>query len=201
LLICAISVGAGHGKGIRFRLMTRPRHAECRIFAAQSQGLALFRSRQFAVLIVKELPVRIRRSRELEGGAITQKNLTRSKAQRGDRAMRFLSRVTALAAITLALAAIGSTGSLAQDGYELAFIAPPAGGGITAFRINVATGQVSNVSGASPADVKDPQAIPAGKYRLYTSETPDNKAFWLYRLETQTGRTWFYSDNSWTEIK
>jgi hypothetical protein len=39
LLICAISVGAGHGKGIRFRLMTRPRHAERRIFAAQSQGL------------------------------------------------------------------------------------------------------------------------------------------------------------------
>jgi hypothetical protein len=73
LLICAISVGAGHGKGIRFRLMTRPRHAERRIFAAQSQGLALFRSRQFAVLISKELPVRIRRSRELEGGATTQK--------------------------------------------------------------------------------------------------------------------------------
>jgi|SRR5579872_3300210 len=115
--------------------------------------------------------------------------------------MRFLSRVTALAAITLALTAIGSTGSLAQDGYELAFIAPAASGGVTVFRINVATGQVSNVSGASPVDVKDPQAIPAGKYRLYSTETPDNKSFWLYRLETQTGRTWYYSDNGWTEIK
>ena len=115
--------------------------------------------------------------------------------------MRFLSRVTMLAAIALTLTAIGSTRSLAEDGYELAFISPATGGGITAFRINVATGQVSNVSGANASDVKDQQAIPAGKYRLYTIETPDNKSFWLYRLETQTGRTWFYSDNSWTEIK
>jgi hypothetical protein len=115
--------------------------------------------------------------------------------------MRCLSRVTTFAAITLTFTAIASTRLLAEDGYDLAFIAPPTGGGMTAFRINVATGQVSNVSGANASDVKDPQAIPAGKYRLYTIETPDNKSFWLYRLETQTGRTWFYSDNSWTEIK
>ena len=50
-------------------------------------------------------------------------------------------------------------------------------------------------------DVKDPQPIPAGEYRLYGTETSDNEIFWLYRLETQTGRTWYYSDNSWTEIK
>jgi len=31
---------------------------------------------------------------------------------------------------------------------------------------------------------KDPQPIPPGEYRLYSTETSDNKVFWLYRLET-----------------
>jgi len=67
--------------------------------------------------------------------------------------------------------------------------------------INVTTSQVTNVSSSSYVDVKDPQPIPPGEYRLYGTETSDNEIFWLYRLETQTGRTWYYSDNSWTEIK
>jgi hypothetical protein len=115
--------------------------------------------------------------------------------------MRFLTRVTTVAAITLTLTAAGSTGSRAEDGYEIAIVPPVTGGGPTVFRINIASGQVSNASGTNLSDVKDPQAVPAGKYRLYVAVTPDNKTFWLYRLDTQTGRTWFDSDNTWTEIK
>jgi hypothetical protein len=115
--------------------------------------------------------------------------------------MRLLCRVTTLAAVILTLTATGSTSSLAEDGYEMAFVAPEIGGGITVFRINVASGQVSNVSGSNFSNTNDPQAIPAGKYRLYVAGTPDNKTFWLYRLDTLTGRTWFYSNNAWGEIK
>jgi len=115
--------------------------------------------------------------------------------------MRLLTQFTTVAAITLTLTAIGSTGSLAEDVYEMAFIAPAIGGGPTVFRINVATGQVGTLGTSAFSDVADPQPIPAGKYRLYVAVTPDNKSFWLYRLETQTGRTWFYSNNNWSEIK
>ena len=115
--------------------------------------------------------------------------------------MRFLRQLTTFAVIALTLTAIGSTRSLAEDGYELAVIAPEIGGGPTVYRINVASGQVRNVSGSNISDVNDSQAIPAGKYRLYIGQTPDNKTYWLYRLETVTVRTWFYSNNTWTEIK
>ena len=115
--------------------------------------------------------------------------------------MRFLSRVITFVAMTLALTAIGSTGSLAEDVYEMAVIPAGTGGGATAFRINTASGQVSIVSGDNLVDVKDSAAIPAGKYRLYFTATTDNKTFWLYRLETQTGRTWFDGNNAWIEIK
>jgi hypothetical protein len=115
--------------------------------------------------------------------------------------MRFLSRVTAFAAITLTLMTVGGTQSWAADSYELTIVTPAVGGSPIVYRIDVATGKVSNVSASPAADVGDPQAIPAGAYQLYVSETPDNKSYWLYRLETETGRTWFYSNNSWTEIK
>jgi hypothetical protein len=115
--------------------------------------------------------------------------------------MRFLSKLAAFAAISLTFTAIGNTSSLAEDGYELAMLPPATGGSITVFRINTATGQVSSVSGTSMSPVADPETLPAGKYRLYFSQTPDNKSFWLYRLETTTGRTWFDGSNSWTEIK
>jgi hypothetical protein len=105
------------------------------------------------------------------------------------------------AAITLTVTATGSVTCFAADGYELTLVPPAMGAGLTAFRLNVATGQVSNVTGAAASDVQDPQPIPAGEYRLYFTQTPDNKTFWLYRLDTRTGRAWFDGNNSWSEIK
>jgi len=97
--------------------------------------------------------------------------------------MRLLFQVTMFVAIFLIFAAAGSARSLAADGYGLTFVVPPPGGSPTVFRINVTTGQVTNVSGSSYVDVKDPQPIPPGEYRLYSTETSDNKVFWLYLAE------------------
>jgi hypothetical protein len=115
--------------------------------------------------------------------------------------MRFLFRITMFAAIALTLTAIGSARSMAENVYELAVIPPPeTGGGISVYRINVVTGQVTNASGFTFSDISDSQPVPPGRYRLYFAQTPDQKTFWLYRLETQTGRMWFFSNSVWTEI-
>ena len=114
--------------------------------------------------------------------------------------MRCFSRLTMFAAITLILAAFGSTKLLAADAYEMALVPPPAGGSPSIFRLNVSTGDVSYVSGTSYLGVPEPQPIPSGTYRLYLTPASDNKVFWLYRLESQTGRTWFYSNNTWIEV-
>jgi hypothetical protein len=102
--------------------------------------------------------------------------------------------------MALTLTAIGTARSHAEDAYELTIIPAATGGGPSVFRINVATGQVSLLSGSNFTSIPDPQAIPAGKYRLYYTQAPDNKTFWLYRLEALTGRIWFDSTN-WNEIQ
>jgi hypothetical protein len=115
--------------------------------------------------------------------------------------MRFLSPATTLAGLFLLLSALGSGGSLAADAYDLVVLRPPQGGAGMVFRLDVTTGQVSAVSGSGFAPVKDPQPIPLGLYRLYPSETPDKASFWLYRLETLSGRLWSYANGAWSEIK
>jgi hypothetical protein len=104
--------------------------------------------------------------------------------------MRFLSRLATFAAVTLTLAAIGTTTSQAEDAYELTIVPAATGGSPQVFRLNVATGQVSFVSGSNFTAIPDPQPIPAGKYRLYFTQTPDQSTYWVYRLETLAGRTW-----------
>jgi len=114
--------------------------------------------------------------------------------------MRLLPRAAAFAAMVLTLTVLGAAETLAEDGYELTIIRPDASDGVTVYRVNVETGQVSNVSGASVVDIGDPQPIPVGSYRLYSAQTPDKKSYWLYRLDTRSGRTWFFTNNAWAEV-
>jgi hypothetical protein len=115
--------------------------------------------------------------------------------------MRLLSQLTIFVAIALAPTAVASTTSLAEDAYDLAIVRPINNGSLIVFRLNVTSGQVSNVSGSPVSNVNDAQPVPAGKYRLFIGETPDHNSYWLYRLETTTGRIWSYSNNGFTEIK
>jgi hypothetical protein len=114
--------------------------------------------------------------------------------------MRSLSKAIAAAVVVLALTAAASAPSLAADAYELTMLPPPPSGSPTVFRLNVTTGQVSDVSGQNAVNTSDPQPLPTGVYRLYVSLTPDAKTFWLYRLETLTGRTWSIYNNVWSEV-
>jgi hypothetical protein len=114
--------------------------------------------------------------------------------------MRYLPQAATFAAAILAFTVMGSAISSAEDGYELTVIRPDASDGVTVYRINVETGLVSNVTGATAADVAESQPLPAGEYRLYSAQTPDKKSYWLYRLDTRSGRTWFFSNNAWNEV-
>ncbi len=96
----------------------------------------------------------------------------------------------------------GAGASLAAHAFELTLVPPVPNGNPSIYRINIASGQVSNVTGVTAVATQDPQPIPAGDYRLYSVSSADGKGtFWLYRLETQSGRTWFLSNNGWGEIK
>jgi len=114
--------------------------------------------------------------------------------------MRSISKAIAAALVVLALTAAVSAPSSAAGGYELTMLPPPPNGNPTVFRLNVTTGQVSDVSGQNAVNTSDPQPLPTGVYRLYVVVTPDAKTFWLCRLETLTGRTWYIDNNVWNEV-
>jgi hypothetical protein len=114
--------------------------------------------------------------------------------------MKILANAIAISAICLLLTCVGETRAAAGSAYELTLIPPTETGSPTIFRLDVVTGQVSDVSGSSAVNTKDPQPIPPGVYRLYATQTSDNKTYWLYRLETLSGRTWFISNNTWSEV-
>jgi hypothetical protein len=97
-------------------------------------------------------------------------------------------------------AIVGSAPAFASPTYELAMTAPGASGITNVFRVNVASGAVSNVSNTPIVNIADPQPIPPGNYRLFVATSADGKTFWLYRLETESGRTWFIANNTWREV-
>jgi hypothetical protein len=114
--------------------------------------------------------------------------------------MKILANAIAISAICFFLTCAYETQAAAGSAYELTLIPPTETGSPTIFRLDVVTGQVSDVSGSPAVAMKDPQPIPPGIYRLYATQTSDNKTYWLYRLETLSGRTWFISNNTWSEV-
>jgi len=89
--------------------------------------------------------------------------------------------------------------AFAAPAYEMVFAAPSLGGSPSVFRIAVATGQVMAI-GTQFGPIADAAPLPLGDYHLHVTETPDQKTYWLYRMDSQSGRVWFLSNNTWTEI-
>jgi hypothetical protein len=113
--------------------------------------------------------------------------------------MKQFSKAILAGAVFLAATAAGATMALADPAYELSVITPVPGSGPSVYRIDVASGQVSEVVGSNFVTTKDPQALPAGSYHLHWISSADGKSYWLYRFEAQTGRAWFFNGTQWTE--
>ncbi len=112
--------------------------------------------------------------------------------------MKRFSKAIAIGSIFLAATAVNATLAMADPVYELAIITPAPNAGPNIYRIDVASGQVSQVVGNNFVTIKDPQALPPGSYHLHWISSGDAKSYWLYRFDTQTGRTWFFT-TVWTE--
>lgn len=101
---------------------------------------------------------------------------------------------------TLAVAGVGTTSAaFAAPTYQMVLAAPSVGGVPGVFRIAVATGQVINI-GTQLEPTVDAAPLPSGDYHLFVTETPDQKIYWMYRMDSQSGRVWFLSNNTWTEV-
>ncbi len=112
-----------------------------------------------------------------------------------------LSKLIGAASLFLAMTCAFAAPSLAASPYELTVVPPVPSGSPFIYRINVASGEVSYVSGNNFLALKDARPIPPGSYHLHLQMSSDGKGtYWLYRMDTETGRTWFLGAGAWTEI-
>lgn len=114
--------------------------------------------------------------------------------------MVLLSKLIAAASLFLAIN-IFALPAFAAPAYELTLVPPAPNGSPPVYRINVASGEVSYESGNNYLTIKEAQQIPAGTYHLHLQMGADNKgSYWLYRMDADSGRTWFLSAGVWTEL-
>jgi gamma-glutamylcyclotransferase (GGCT)/AIG2-like uncharacterized protein YtfP len=105
------------------------------------------------------------------------------------------------AASLVGVASLGGVpAAFAAAAYEAAIVPPAVGGGPTYYRIDVAAGQVVYVAGTQFTPTVDSTPLPQGDYHLHLAATPDGKSYWLYKMDSQSGRAWFLSNGRWTEI-
>jgi len=112
-----------------------------------------------------------------------------------------LSKLIRIASLFLVMTCVFAAPSLAAPAYELTVVPPAPNGAPFIYRINVASGEVSYVSGNNFLAIKDTSQMPPGSYHLHLQMGTDNKGtYWLYRSDAETGRTWFLSAGVWTEF-
>jgi hypothetical protein len=107
--------------------------------------------------------------------------------------MKRLTMIVMAVSLTLAASA-----AFAVASYEMVILPPPVGGAPQFYRIDVATGQVMSV-GTALVLTKD-ASLPQGSYHLYQVASPDAKSYWVYRMDSQSGRVWFLQNGVWTEV-
>jgi hypothetical protein len=114
--------------------------------------------------------------------------------------MRYFGALFCSSLLFVSVMATGPAPALASPSYELVTTTPGSGTTLYVYRINVASGEVSNVSNTPIINMTDPQPIPAGNYRLFIVTQSNGTTYWIYRLETESGRTWFLTNNTWKEV-
>jgi hypothetical protein len=104
------------------------------------------------------------------------------------------------APLAFSLAGLFTTHLLAGTAYEFAYVPATTVGNPLFFRITVSTGQVFSV-GNKLIVVTEAVPIPPGDYHLYPVVSPKDGSYWIYRMDSQSGRVWFFSNNTFTEAK
>lgn len=103
--------------------------------------------------------------------------------------------------LLIAVTCTGTAVFAAPSAYEVTVVTPGGSATPIIYRLNVATGEVSYTYGVNFSGTKDPQPVPQGTYKLYAASATDGKGnYWLYRLETQSGRLWVLGAGVWNEI-
>jgi gamma-glutamylcyclotransferase (GGCT)/AIG2-like uncharacterized protein YtfP len=115
--------------------------------------------------------------------------------------MKHLAMIFVASSLVLAIAGVTSApAAFAAPSYQMVVVPPAVAGSPTYFRINVATGQVMYIGGTQFVLTMDSAPLPQGDYHLYSAATPDGKSYWMYRMDSQSGRTWFITSGTWTEV-
>ncbi len=114
--------------------------------------------------------------------------------------MKHLAMIVVATSLVFAVAA--APAAFAAPAYEMTLVPASPATGPVYFRINVAPGQVTYIGGGNQFVLTvDAAPLPQGNYHLYEAEAPDGKgSYWMYRMDSQSGRAWFLTGGAWTEV-
>lgn len=114
--------------------------------------------------------------------------------------MNILSKFIIVISLIIAATTFTPLGAFAASPYQLILI--PLATGPLGFRVNVVTGQVNRIGATQFTLTSDTTPLPIGDYHLYQdSTTGSNANWWLYRMDSQSGHTWYLnSSNTWIAL-
>jgi hypothetical protein len=115
--------------------------------------------------------------------------------------MRILNAVFFISLLSLSALLMGPTPAFAAHAYEMTIVPPTTALAFPIYRIDPATGVVASSNGSGYLPTSDPSALPRGDYHLRYVQSVDGKNYWLYRMDSQTGRTWSLVGTAWAPMQ
>ncbi len=111
-----------------------------------------------------------------------------------------LKVIFSAAILFLSAMVLESTPAFAAHAYEMTVIPATAALTFNVYRIDTATGSVVSSNGVGYVKTSDPTPLPQGDYHLRYAQSFDGKSYWLYRMDSQTGRTWNLTGPGWAAM-
>ena len=122
-----------------------------------------------------------------------------------------MKSIIAVATLAAAAVALGAPGPSRAANYEAVYVPGSPQVAFGFFRIDVTSGQVVDVFGASATytPIPDSTSLPPGEYHLYLADQPATAAgavsYSIVRLDGRSGRTWVLQGGgptpfSWIEV-
>jgi hypothetical protein len=113
--------------------------------------------------------------------------------------MRNLPAILRRSFCVLLLLTMGAAPAFARA-YEMIVIPASSVVGFQAYRIDNATGTVVQMRAGNWAPTSDPTPLPQGDYHLKYGFSADGKNIWVYKIDDQTGRTWYLNGATWAAV-